>query len=331
MRKLLRALVFVSGALFISLTLWTVAVLDSVGRFAGWSAGGAEKAAPVFHFIALLPAPDRDLFYIRLSNGMKESAERERATVQVFEYRPGEGPEGVRRLLRMIADIKPDGVALSLPVGHDYDGSIAAIADRGVPIVTLEADQPTSRRSAHIGTNSFELGKVSGAALAAHFPEGADAAISLTLPDPSFIMGFNQGARNVSGSGAGGIRLPLIRTRRDGAASGEELVRELLSTQTAVRSIVFTNARDAESAAQALVEYGRVGALTLVAVDDTPEIRKLIQTGVVYASVARKPEQAGEAAVSALRALAGGERTSAYTDPGVTLLTAETLAEGRKP
>jgi len=332
-RKLLRVLVIVFGLLFAGLVLWTVVVLDSVGRSTLKPALESVAAPTVFHFIALMPSLDRDLYHIRVLNGMTEAAERIRSTVQVIEYRPGEGPERIKRQIRMIAAVKPDGVALALPSDQSYDEAIASIAARRIPVVTVETDQSASLRRAHVGTNSFEAGKLAGGALAARFPEGAEVALLLALQDreaanrdTGFVMGFRQAVKNRPD-----VRLALVRTAREGSAAGEELVREFLLAPGAVDAVVFTSARDAEGAAQALVEYGKVGALALLGYDDTPEIRKHIKTGVIFASLARNPERAGEAAVESLAALAGGERTGAYVDTGITLLTSELLGKERSP
>lgn len=332
-RKLLRALVVIFGLLFAGLVLWTVVVLDSVGRSTLRPALENSATPTVFHFIALMPSLDRDLFHIRVLNGMTEAAKRTRSTVQVIEYRPGEGPERIRRQLRMIAAVKPDGVALALPAGQPYDEAIAAIAGRQIPVVTVETDQSASLRSAHVGTNSFEAGKLAGAAVADHFPDGADVALLLALHDgetanrdTGFIMGFRQAAK-----ARPNVKLALVRTAREGSAAGEELIRELLLAPEGIDAVVFTSARDSEGAAQALVEYGKVGALALLAYDDTPEIRKHIKTGVIFASLARNPERAGETAVESLAALASGERTGAYVDTGIALLTGEELGKERSP
>lgn len=331
--KVLRFLVAISALLFIAIIGWSVIVLDSVERTVATAERGASGTPLVFHFVALLPALERDLFYLRARNGMIETAEKERAAIQIFEYRFGEGPEAIRRLLRLIADISPDGAILSLPGGASYDAEIAVLARRGVPVVTLENDLPYSKRRAHVGTNAFELGKLAGKAVSDRFKGDVRVALLLSMAqngsssrDATFVMGFRQTERVRPG-----IKLEPIRTGQNESAAGEEFIRELLSNGERTDVAIFTNARDAEGAAQALVEFGRVGKLSLIAFDDTPEIRKLIESGVVTASLARNPERAGEAAIETLIALAKNERTSAYVDPGAYILTQDELAKKRHP
>ncbi len=331
--KALRVLVAFSALLFAALFGWSVIVLDSVERTVATAERGKAGDATVFHFVALLPDSERDLFYLRARNGMAETAEKERAAIQVFEYRGGEGSEAILRRLRLIADLSPDGAILSLPTGGIYDAEIAALAGRGVPVVTLENDLPSTKRRAHVGTNAFELGKLAGKAVSDRFPRGARVALLLSMGqngspsrDATFVMGFRQTERLYPA-----IRLESIRSGPNESAAGEEFVRDLLSASSSFDVAIFTNARDAEGAAQALVEFGRVGKLAILAFDDTPEIRKLIETGVVAASLARNPERAGAAAVETLVALARNERTSAYVDPGAYVLTQEELAKRRRP
>jgi ribose transport system substrate-binding protein len=331
--KVLRLLIGISALLFAAIIGWSVIVLDSVERTIAAAERGKSGDGTVFHFVALLPALERDLFYLRARNGMVETAEEERAAIQVFEYPFGEGSEAIRRLLRLIADISPDGAVLSLPSGVSYDAEIAALSEHGVPVVTLENDLPSSKRRAHVGTNAFELGKLAGKAVSDRFSGQVRVALLLSMGqygspsrDATFVMGFRQTERAYPG-----IRLEAIYSGKNESAAGEEFIRDLLSGSSRIDVAIFTNARDAEGAAQALVEFGRVGTLSIVAFDDTPEIRKLIETGVVTASLARNPEKAGSAAVEALVALARNERTSAYVDPGAYILTRDELVKKHRP
>lgn len=327
MRLFLRILLVVSGLAFAVVTAWTLFALDSVKRSLSVPEGVASRDRAVFHFIAVMPAPEQDAYYARARKGIEGAASRARAAVQYFDYRSGEGTESVRRLLALAADVAPDGVALVLPAGTSWDAEVAAIDARGIPVVTLESDQGGARRRAHVGTNAFDLGRLAAETAADRFPSGVRIALLLSgESDAGFVMGFRQVAR-----GEPGLDVALVRTAREGEAAGEELVRSLLTLRPDIGLAVFTAARDAEGAAQALVEYGRVGSLAVIGFDDSPEIRKLVQDGVVLASLARRPERAGEAVVEALATLARNERTSAYVDPGLSLLTADGLSPGRLP
>jgi ABC-type sugar transport system substrate-binding protein len=273
-----------------------------------------------YQFSLLIPASDHDLFYTRFCNGMREFAEREHAVLEIYEYPEGERDE-IYRLLRLILNTRPDGVALSIPYDPLYDDILKAFGNNNIPLVSLEYD--VSYRDAHVGTNPFELGRLAAeAALLLDFR--GSAAVLLSGKNAGFIQGFRQVLRE-----RGTLDIGLVRSYEDTLAAGEEFIREILSSRRDISVAVFTGSRESEGAAQALIEYGRVGTPLIIAAEDNGEIRRLMEMGVISASIVRNPEKAGRAALEALCALSRNERTNAYVDPGSSILWAQDLSRTR--
>jgi ribose transport system substrate-binding protein len=264
---------------------------------------------------------------------MKEIADAEQAMLQIFEYQRGEGAYSIQEHLRLIMNINPDGLILSIPYDPSYEALINAMVEKKIPVVTLENDFASSNRNAYVGTNTFELGRLAGQAVSRSAP--ADLGIGILLSDSgdprsvrnsSFLQGLRQILRNFDA-----INIGLIRSYEDTTLAGEEFIREILVSHNDISMTVFTGPREAEGAANALIEFGRVGTPLIIAADDTPEIRKLMEMGVISATIVRQPENAGRAAIQALFALARNERTNAYVDPGASILWAEELMAVRRP
>jgi len=270
-----------------------------------------------YRFALLVPASDHDFFYSRFSNGMKEAAEKKHAVVEIFEYPEGQQDE-IRSFLNLILNTSPDGVVLSFPYDPSFEELLEAFQKKGIPLVTLEYD--SAHRDAHIGTNPFDLGRLAGEAAAILSP-GGSVAVLLTGGDAGFIQGFRQAALE-----EGPLDIRMIRFYDDTLAAGEEFIREILSSHNDITVAVFTGSREAEGAAQALIEYGKIGTPLIVAAGDNPEILRLMEMGVISASIARNPENAGRAAAEALCSLSRNERTNAYVDPGSFILWEKSLA-----
>jgi ribose transport system substrate-binding protein len=222
----------------------------------------------------------------------------------------------------------PHGVILSLPYDPSYEALINSMIEEKIPVVTLENDFASSNRNAYVGTNTFELGRLAGEAVSRGAPAGREIGVLLSgsgeprsVQNSNFMQGFRQSLR-----GFGYINIGLIRSYEDTTLAGEEFIREILVSHNDVSVAVFTGPREAEGAANALIEFGRVGTPLIIAADDNPEIRKLMEMGVISATVVRQPENAGRAAIQALCALARNERTNAYVDPGAFILWAEDLS-----
>ncbi|MDR3493084.1 MAG: substrate-binding domain-containing protein [Ancalomicrobiaceae bacterium] len=77
---------------------------------------------------------------------------------------------------------KVDGIALSPADDADVRAAIAFAVKSGIPVVTFDADAPTSGRSAFVGTNARDFGRSLGASLKRWKPKGGKYAILATDP-----------------------------------------------------------------------------------------------------------------------------------------------------
>jgi ribose transport system substrate-binding protein len=276
----------------------------------------------VFHFAVLIPSPNNDLFFVRAFDRMKEIAEQERAVLQLFEYDPGKENNSIKSLLELILNTKPDGVIVSIPNDASYEDALNQLKEENIPIVNLEYNVSSSYRDAFIGTNEFDAGRLSALTAAGLLPNGGEVGVLLsespernTAQNTSYIQGFQQAIRDFPS-----IQVDLISSYENTAIAGEEFVREILTGHPEIKLAVFTHAGEALGAAQALIEYGRVGTPLIISVDDSPDIRRFMEMGVISASIVRNPVKAGESALEALVSLAKNERTNAYINTGSSVL-----------
>ncbi|MDR2020817.1 MAG: substrate-binding domain-containing protein [Treponema sp.] len=322
MKKLHRVPVVFFALLFFVLIGWSMAEMRSIERSIQVS---RNRGRIVFHFAVLIPAMEYDSFFTQAYNSMKETAAAGEAALQLFEYQ-GNGLNSIEPLLTLIMNTNPDGIIVSIPSGPSSENLTGAARNRKIPVVTLESDLPSSSRDAYVGTNAFELGRLAGQAAAGIVPPDAEIGVLLagdgdtrSSRNISFIQGLRQTIRDRP------MDIGLIRSYRDTTAAGEEFIREILVSHADIAAAVFSGPREAEGAAQALIEFGRVGTPLIIAVDDNPAIRSLMKMGVISATIVRSPKEAGTAAMQTLIALARNERTSVYTDPGASILWAEDL------
>ncbi|MDR2028747.1 MAG: hypothetical protein LBP93_04330, partial [Treponema sp.] len=91
MKKILRILIVFFALIFIALIGWSIVELRSIEQSIHAAGKKPGRGQVVFHFAALIPSIEHDLFYIRAYNGMKEIADAEQAMLQIFEYQRGEG------------------------------------------------------------------------------------------------------------------------------------------------------------------------------------------------------------------------------------------------
>ena len=74
----------------------------------------------------------------------------------------------------------------------------------------------------------------------------------------------------------------------------------------ALNAILCSSARDTVGAAQVLIDLNKVGKVIIVGADETQDIRRYIDKGVVTASIVRDSKRIGEEAVKAFSLIKSG-------------------------
>jgi ABC-type sugar transport system substrate-binding protein len=104
-----------------------------------------------------------------------------------------------------------------------------------------------------------------------------------------------------------GSSIVAVSRATPGLFSGEEAVTSLLRAEPSINILICGNAPITEGAAQVVVDQGLVGQVVVIGTDESPTINKLVDRGVIAASIVRDSRHLGDQAVKAfLRALRGG-------------------------
>lgn len=96
--------------------------------------------------------------------------------VQLLQERQGQGYDGL-------------GLA---PLADVLTPEIDKFVDEGTPVVTIDSDQPDSKRALYLGTSNYDAGHTSGETLNEMLPGGEGTVIILGAPDPQWPDGYNR-------------------------------------------------------------------------------------------------------------------------------------------
>jgi ABC-type sugar transport system substrate-binding protein len=193
---------------------------------------------------------------------------------------------GLVATVEQTAARKPAGMMV---VGWDPSALVPAInaaVESGIPVVCVDADVPASKRLSFIGTDWYEIGVRQAQAMiqALKGRKGAVAMLGLIEQeiDQRAISGFRATA-----SAAG---LTVMEPQQD-KGSQSEAARVASALLQAHPDLVGMAGFDSESGAgigQAIKESGRTGQVVGTCVDSEPQQLRLIQEGVLTASVGQK-------------------------------------------
>ena len=196
-------------------------------------------------------------------------------------------PKAEQAEFERVAKTKPSGILVAPAnpelMRPDIDAAIAA----GIPVLTMDADSPTSKRLIFIGTNNYQAG-VMGAKVAAKEMHGKGNVIVFTMPGQTNLDDRLRGYRDTFASSP---QIKIVRVvdiagnPRVAFDAAEQIVGK---EKDKVDAFVSLEALSGKEVAEVLDRYNVKGK-TVVAMDTDPETLDWIRKGVIAATIAQKP------------------------------------------
>ena len=158
--------------------------------------------------------------------------------------------------------------------------------EAGIPVVTLDADLPDSRRIAFVGTGNYQAGFRQGKLLAAYLGEKGKVAAT-TMPDASNLQERLQGFKDAIAEYPEMEVVQVINTQGDQITATQGCI-AMLQKVPDLGGIAATEAVGGGAAATAVRESGKKGDVKIVAMDRGNEILEAIQEGLIEATVVQQ-------------------------------------------
>ncbi len=316
------------GAAFLGAILMNARLVDQSRRaFAGGVFRETSRIPKARYHLVLVIPDDDDSFFSGLAEGVRSGAQETDSAVQVFRY-AASSPADSERFFEIALGAGVDGLIMYSPRGEPVLRRAEAALRRGVVFVPVGTDVPEGEPPGFIGSASLLQGFEGGRRICAAL--GASARIGVILPaggagpeeeEPLF--------RGVSASiqAFPGARVSALTRARPGTLAGEEAASAMLGADPSINAIFCANSRDTMGVAQVIVDLNRVGSILVVGADETPEILRYIEKGVVTASIVRDSKWIGREAVLAFARIKDGGAPAGPVEAGFYVRT----AEGRSP
>jgi len=282
---------------------------------------GDKSAGAVFRYHLALVIPDStDSFFEGLREGVEASAPQSGVAVQIFRYHAN-FPEEAETYFQLCLTSRVDGVIL-------YAGSDGRMADRGVQsgaanvvFVPVGTQPPPRSGQGFIGSSSLLQGVESGNQLTRRLGKAARVGLLLTSDgddprgDPVY-KGVSAALQSFPGA-----RIVRASRAQPGILSGEDAASELLRDYPSINVLVCASAPITEGAAQVVVDLGRVGQILIIGTDRSPTIDRLVDKGVIAASIVRDSQKMGADALRAFLEAQDGEPFVKAVEVGFTVRT----------
>ncbi|MNP30822.1 D-ribose-binding periplasmic protein precursor [compost metagenome] len=199
---------------------------------------------------------------------------------------------------------------------------VAKAAERGIPVVAVDADEPDSERTAYTGTDNL----AAGAAMAELVAEASGGAgrigiLAGTLSSDSQrlrVEGFRKSLARYPGLTVMGVRTTDISRLQAADETGA-----FLSMDPPVRYIVGFSSLDGPGALDAAERLRPASGMPVIfAFDDLPDTVAAVNQGLIRAAVVQEPRQMGREAVGLLQAELAGQTVPERSFTPVRLLRA---------
>jgi ribose transport system substrate-binding protein len=180
---------------------------------------------------------------------------------------------------------KPNGIVV---VG--FEPSLDAIVDKaieaGIPVVTVDADLPTSKRLAFVGTGNFNAGVTGGNKLADLIGGKGKVAI-MTRPGQSNLEERVAGYESALAAFPD-IEIVQIADTQSDPIVAAQAASTLLQKYPDLAGFACVEAAGGAGAATAVREADMVGKVKIIAMDRGNEVLEAIEEGVISASIAQQ-------------------------------------------
>ena len=158
--------------------------------------------------------------------------------------------------------------------------------EQGVPVITLDADLPKSKRLAFVGTGNYNAGYQGGEKLAELIGRRGKVAI-MTRAGQSNLDERIRGYREALGK-YGGIQIVQVIDTQSDAVISAQAATAVLRKYPDLAGIACVEAAGGVGAAIAASEAGVAGKLKIVAMDRGNDILEQIGKGVISATVVQQ-------------------------------------------
>jgi ribose transport system substrate-binding protein len=175
-----------------------------------------------------------------------------------------------------------------LVVGFDpiLKSGIDKAVNAGIPVATLDADVPDSKRQIFLGTGNFNVGKLGGQLLAQAIGGKGKVAIITRIGQSN----LEERVAGYKATLASYPHIQLVQVANDDSDSvkAASVVGSILRTHPDMAGIACVEAAGGVGAATAVQEAGKVGKVKIISMDRDDQTLNFIQRGVILASTAQK-------------------------------------------
>lgn len=228
-----------------------------------------------------------------------------------------------------------DGIIIEADESLRMAEAINKAADAGIPVVTLYEDNTRSNRCSYVGISNYDIGREYGRQVL------DIAKRKMASQDVLVLMDANSGdtSQNIVLSGIQEtiiqgndneeiqFNLSMAAIDNSNTFTVEESIRDLFMQEEMPDIIICLNELNTSCVYQAVVDYNKVGEVSILGYYSSDTILKGIYRSVIDATISVDVEQMGKYCVEALTEYKALGNTSDYFAVDITLIDKDNISD----
>lgn len=190
-------------------------------------------------------------------------------------------------VLEQVISKKPAGIAVSCINPDAFVAPIKKAMDKGIPVVTFDADSPESGRYSFLATGNVHAGAIAAKALAEQVgPDGGEVVI-ITLPTQlnheQRVAGFKEALELKYKN----LKLVQIANGKSDQIEAANVLAGMLQANPNIKGVFCTDATSGVGAATVVKEMNKIGQVKIVSFDTDMGTLDAVKAGIISASIAQ--------------------------------------------
>jgi ribose transport system substrate-binding protein len=239
----------------------------------------------------------------------------------------------VEDLMQIAIASDVDGIIVTADESDTLTDLINEAADAGIPVVTLYGDNTQSARCSFVGIGSYNLGREYGRQALQIAQRGEPCKVTVLVNsytqdmDQNIICAGIQETIEQERDEEQEIALSIVSVDDTNAFSVEESIRDIFMEQEAPDIMICLNELTTTCVYQAVVDYNKVGDVSILGFYDSDTIVNAIDRNVIYATIAIDTRQMGSFCIDALTEYYELGYTSQYFTADIRLINKDNVSE----
>lgn len=284
----------------------------------------AEQPAARLRFIFLTPFAEYDFFKV-VKQGMKDAAIAVNVDV-TFTGTKGGDMKALASMIRKATYDGYDGIAVNITDPVALDDAIADAIAKGVPVVAFNVDdnRTPNARLAAVCQDFVSAGRTLGERAAAFVAENSHILVTMHESGVSALNDRARGAQDVLRQrGVTWTELVTGSNRKEAM----EKIRAVLAADSTIRVVLSTGSADTEAAGLVIESEPSERGYVSAGFDLSPDILRLVKTGVIRFTIDQQPYVQGYYPVLELAFYRRYGIKPSNIDSGAIVITAEKVDE----